>query len=69
MGSNPTAPVGVNVLYQVDIGYACFGVEVKHKIVIDAAPIGRWMIGKTWKDVRLWIENKDGNIVKCTTGS
>lgn len=65
MGSNPTAPVGVNVLYQVDIGYACFGVEVNNKIVIDAAPIGTWMIGKSWAVVQLWIENKGGSIKKC----
>jgi len=38
-------------LYQVDTGYACFGVDTdKTGNIINTAPIGRWMIGKNIKE-------------------
>lgn len=53
------------MLYQVDIGYACFGVEVRNGIVVEAAPIGGWMIRKPWKTVKVWIKKREGTILKC----
>ena len=41
-------------VFQVDTGYACAGVVVLHGWVIDAAPIYRWMIGKSWASVKRW---------------
>lgn len=34
------------MLYQIDTGYACFGISEKDGIVTDAAPIAKWTIGK-----------------------
>ena len=50
--------------YQVDVSYACFGIDVDNKtgMVVDAAPIGRWMIGKHYVDVRFWVESKRGKL-------
>ena len=42
-------------LYTVCTDYACAGIEVDEKgIVIDAAPIFSWMIGKTFIEVKKW---------------
>ena len=34
------------MLYHIDIGYACFGIEEEDGIVVNAAPIAKWTIGK-----------------------
>lgn len=46
----------------VSLPYATFGIEVDEKAqkVVDAAPIGRWMIGKTFPFVSSWIARKGG---------
>lgn len=41
-------------LYQVDTGYACAGVVVENDIVMETAPIFKWMIGKDWSSVSKW---------------
>ena len=52
-------------LYQIDIGYACFGVEVENEIVSYAPPIAKWTIGKTWEEVKLhYTAKKNANITK-----
>jgi hypothetical protein len=52
-------------LYQIDIvGYACFGVYFRNNVVVDVAPIGRWMIGKSYIQVEKWVQDKNGKIVK-----
>jgi hypothetical protein len=35
------------MIYQIDSGYFCAGVEVENGRCIYAAPIVRWMMGKT----------------------
>jgi hypothetical protein len=49
-------------LYQVTLPYACFGVEVKGQTVVDAAPIGRWMVGKSLVVVGEWVARKHGTL-------
>lgn len=44
----------------VSLPYATYGIEVEDGIVIDAAPIARWMIGKDTQTVRNWIAKKGG---------
>lgn len=44
----------------VCLPYATFGIEVENGRVTDAAPIGRWMIGKDTQTIRNWIENRGG---------
>jgi hypothetical protein len=41
--------------YQVDTGYACAGIEVGPGwVVVSAAPIFRWMVGKRLQDIARW---------------
>lgn len=49
-------------LYQVTLPYACFGIEVSGIKVIDAAPIGKWMVGKNFVYVCEWIAKKHGTL-------
>ena len=50
-------------LYQIDVGYACFGVILGPAgRIVDAAPIGRWMIGKGKEVVARWVNSKRGSI-------
>jgi hypothetical protein len=41
-------------LYSVDTGYACGGIVVEDGVVKEAAPIFKWMIGKTFGEVKAW---------------
>lgn len=45
---------------RVELPYAVFGIEVMEGRVIDAAPIGSWMIGKETSFIREWIRKKGG---------
>lgn len=44
----------------VSLPYATFGIEVSNNRVVDAAPIGAWMIGKNTQFIREWITKKGG---------
>ncbi len=48
------------ILYQVMLPYACFGIEVKGQTVVSAAPVGRWMVGKSIVVVGEWVAKKHG---------
>jgi len=53
------------ILYQVDIGYSCFGIEVEDEIVCHAPSIAKWTIGKTWKEIEKYYKTKkNANITK-----
>lgn len=44
-------------LYSVDTGYACAGVVVDAGgVVVEAAPIFGWMLGKPWAKVCQWMK-------------
>lgn len=45
-------------LYQVDIGYACFSIEVENDVVKYAPPIAKWTIGKKWKEIEEYYKTK-----------
>lgn len=51
------------MLYQVTLSYACFGVEVENDIVVNVAPIARWMVGKHLFNVTAWVMLKKGTIL------
>lgn len=41
--------------YLVDTGYAAGGVTVNPAgVVVEAAPIFKWMLGKPWESVKVW---------------
>lgn len=51
-------------LFWIDIGYACFGAIVDNSgIVIDVAPIGKWMKGKNINDIISWVRKKRGTVI------
>ena len=53
----------MNKLYWISLSYATFGVITdNYNIITEAAPIGKWMIGKTILEVYSWVLKKRGEI-------
>jgi len=52
------------MLYQITLFYACFGIEICDNVVINSAPIGKWMIGKKLKYIKKWVKLNNGKIIK-----
>ena len=50
--------------YYIDIGYAVFGVATKNDVIIKTAPIAKWMIGKTAKEVKAWLIKKKAKVIE-----
>jgi hypothetical protein len=50
--------------YYIDIGYACFAIETDNGICTNAAPIAKWMIGKSVLEIALWVSKKHGEMVE-----
>ena len=42
----------------VSLPYATYGIAVKGGVVVDAAPIARWMVGKSETYVADWLRRK-----------
>ena len=47
-------------LYYIDLPYACYGIVVDESdAVVDAAPIARWMLGKSFEGIIVpWLMRK-----------
>jgi hypothetical protein len=54
----------MEILYQIWLSYAVFGIVVQNDLVVEAAPIGKWMIGKNIEYVKKWVEKKHGSVHK-----
>ena len=54
--------------YQIDLSYACAGIILSHGVVVEAAPIFKWMVGKCESTVREWVTNKHGKITFVGVG-
>lgn len=50
------------ITHRITLPYACFGISVRGNIVIDSAPIGKWMINKKLDQIELWVKNKQGKV-------
>jgi len=49
--------------WRIVLGYAVFSIETNDAFVVtDAAPIGRWMIGKRLTEIIYWVKKKGGKI-------
>ncbi|MBA2708542.1 MAG: hypothetical protein H0U59_12130 [Gemmatimonadaceae bacterium] len=48
--------------YRITTDYMCCGVVVDDGIVIEAAPIMGWSVGKTLAAVSAWVVKKQGTI-------
>jgi len=51
-------------LFQIDVGYACFGIVSKDNVVINTAPIASWMKGKTLIEIKPWLIKKKAKVVE-----
>lgn len=47
-------------LVRVSLPYATFGVVCRGGVVVEAAPIARWMVGRTEQDCARWVRRKQG---------
>jgi hypothetical protein len=50
--------------YRIDVSYATFGIIVSNGVVINTAPIGKWMVGKSLSKIQQWVKQKQGTIDK-----
>jgi hypothetical protein len=48
------------MLYQVNLPYAVFGIVVVNDVVHEAAPMGKWMKGKSLDYIEAWVSQRDG---------
>jgi hypothetical protein len=53
----------MTTLYQITLSYYCIGIEVSNRVVINAPPIARWMIGKPLAKIMPWLARKEAKIV------
>lgn len=51
-------------LFFVDIHYACFCIISVDNIIVDCAPIVKWMKGKTLQQVKQWLLNKQAKVIE-----
>jgi hypothetical protein len=56
------------MLYRVVLSYACYGVWVENGVIVDAAPIARWAIGKSISYFEGWVRKKGGTIESLDSG-
>ncbi|WP_077920439.1 hypothetical protein [Spirosoma sp. 209] len=52
-------------LFLVDLGYCCFGMVSVAGTVVMAAPIAKWMRGKTLAEVKPWLLAKKAHVTEC----
>lgn len=48
--------------YRVTLAYVCCGVSVRDGLIVDAAPILKWAVGKSLQYFRNWVRLKGGTI-------
>jgi hypothetical protein len=51
-------------LIQVDTGYACFCLVVRDGVVVEAAPIAKWVMGKSVEYVVSYFRRKGASVVE-----
>ena len=50
--------------YCVTTNYFCCRVDIDNDTVVDAAPIMKWSVGKSWTYIKQWIQKKKGTVVE-----
>lgn len=51
----------------VSLSYATFGVAVRDGVVVDAAPIARWAVGKPEEQVAAYYRRKGATFVRLNS--
>lgn len=46
------------------VSYATFGIISRDGVIIDAAPIARWMVSKRLTEVKPWLLSKKAKVVE-----
>lgn len=54
------------VVYRVKLSYACYGVITLCDLVIEAAPIAKWAVGKHLKVLVSWVNMRGGTVERIT---
>jgi hypothetical protein len=54
--------------YWVDVGFACYGIVYADdkRCITSAAPIAKWMIGKTLEDIKPYLLSKKAKVKELT---
>lgn len=50
--------------FYISVDYATFGICSKNGIITHAAPIVKWMIGKTLLQIKPWLLNKKAKVIE-----
>ena len=50
--------------FWISLSYATFGVESENNIVINTAPIAKWMKGKTLQEIKPWLLSKGAKVIE-----
>ena len=53
----------MSLLFRIKLPYATAGIVVDHDIVIEAAPIFGWMLGKPIQEIEKWVGKKKGTLI------
>jgi hypothetical protein len=53
-------------LYRIDVPHFVAGVVVRDQVVVQAAPILAWTVGKRLGVLGRWVASKGGTLVKVT---
>ena len=56
-----------DILIRITVSYGCFGVVFRNGIVVDAAPIAKWMLGKSVETVIHWVSKTGGYAEQVTS--
>lgn len=48
--------------FRVELPYATFGIKTQRGVVVETAPIGRWMMGKHRDRIEEWVRAKGGTV-------
>lgn len=51
-----------SIEYRIDTGYACFYIRATNGVVVFAAPIANWTMGKKIEDVLAYYQRKGAEI-------
>ena len=51
-----------DIWYKISLSYATFYVRTQNSVVLEAAPIGKWMEGKSIGTVEKWVKKKGGSV-------
>ena len=51
-------------LFWIDLGYATFGIISIDNVIVDSAPIAKWMRGKTLQEINPWLLDKKAKVIE-----